>query len=298
MRVRVRIVLPLSFLLLVVPPALSQDWDSVEIKATHIAGNIHMLTGSGGNIAASVGPDGILIVDDQFAPLADKIRAALKGIGAGDLRFVLNTHWHGDHTGSNVVFGKEATIIAHDNVRVRMSSLQKNIFGETEPAPEEAWPVITFAESMSVHFNGEEVKILHFPHGHTDGDSVIWFTESNVVHMGDDFWAGMFPFIDLDTGGNVQGLIDAAKSTLERLPADAKFVPGHGPLSGTEELQAYHDMLVSTTDLVRQGVEAGKSLEEIQAGFPDTWEDWATRFVPKDRWVGFIHRSLTGEKSP
>src|ERR1041385_3381718 len=189
--------------------ALAQgDLSKVEIKSTQVSGNVYMLEGSGGNIGVSVGADGILIVDDQFAPLADKIRAALKKLGEGKLKYILNTHWHGDHTGGNKEFGPEAPIIAHDNVRKRLSTEQhSDFFKETTPAsPKEALPVITFDQALSVHFNGEEIRAIHFPHGHTDGDSVIFFSASNVVHLGDDFFAGRFPFVDLESGGSVEGL--------------------------------------------------------------------------------------------
>src|SRR5882724_1700956 len=182
--------------------AHAQDFSKVEIKVTKVAGNVYMLEGSGGNIGVSVGPDGILIVDDQFSPLADKIRAALKTLGEGKLKFVLNTHYHGDHTGGNVVFGPDALIIAQANVRKRLSTEQiSRFFNRTTPAsPKEALPVITFDQAVSMVFNGEEIKVIHFPKGHTDGDSVIFFTGSNVVHMGDDFFNGRFPVVDLEAG--------------------------------------------------------------------------------------------------
>src|SRR4026209_1900451 len=195
-----KLLLLLVLLLVAVPVNAQQtDWSKVEIKSTKVNGNVYMLEGAGGNIGVSVGADGILIVDDQFAPLADKIRAALKSLGEGKLKFILNTHWHGDHTGGNASFGPEAPIIAHDNVRRRLATEQKSeFFKRTTPAsPKEALPVITFDKSLSVHFNGEEIKVIHFPQGHTDGDSVIFFTSSNVVHLGDDFFAGRFPFVDL-----------------------------------------------------------------------------------------------------
>ena len=206
------------------------DFSKVEIKATKISGNVYMLEGSGGNIGVSVGTDGILIVDDQFAPLAEKIRAALKTLGDGKLKFILNTHWHGDHTGGNAQFGREAPIIAHDNVRKRLSTEQRSeLFKQTTPAsPKEALPVITFDQSLSVHFNGEEIRVIHFPHGHTDGDSVIFFTTSNVVHLGDDFFAGRFPFVDLESGGSVQGLTKNIADIIPKIPAGAKLIPGHG----------------------------------------------------------------------
>lgn len=275
------------------------DWSKVEVTATKVAGNVHMLQGAGGNIGVSVGPDGILIVDDQFAPLADKIKAALKTLGEGKLKFVLNTHWHGDHTGGNVVFGPEAPIIAHDNVRKRLSTEQRSeFFNRTTPAsPKEALPVITFGHSLSVHFNGEEIRVIHFPHGHTDGDSVIFFDNSNVVHMGDNFFAGRFPFVDLDSGGSVEGLAKNIGEIIKKLPANVKIIPGHGPISSLDDLKLYHRMLVETIEVVRQKKAAGKTIEQIKAeGFPVEWKEWGTGFIKTDAWIQIIHRSLTAKR--
>lgn len=275
--------------------AQQPDFSKVQIKATKVAGNVYMLEGSGGNIGVSVGADGILIVDDQFAPLADKIRAALKELGQGKLRFILNTHWHGDHTGGNVVFGPEAPIIAHDNVRKRLATEQKSVvFQRTTPAsPKEALPVITFDQSLSVHFNGEEIKVIHYPKGHTDGDSVIFFTSSNVVHLGDDFFAGRFPFVDLESGGSIEGLIRNVGEIIGKIPADAKLIPGHGPLSTVDDLKSYHRMLQQTTEIVRQKMAAGKTLDQIKSeGLPAEWASWGTGFIKTDRWVETIYNSL------
>jgi cyclase len=266
-----------------------QDLSKVEVKAQQVKGNIYMLTGAGGNIGVSAGPDGVLIVDDQFAPLADKIRAALAGINSGKLKFILNTHFHGDHTGANKVFGPEAPIIAQTNVRKRLSTDQ-TFRGKIEPAlPKEAWPVITFDQSVSVHFNGEEIKAIHFPHGHTDGDSVIFFAGSNVVHMGDDFFAGRFPFVDLEAGGSVDGLIKNVGELITQIPPDAAIIPGHGPVSTLNDLKAYHRMLVETTAIVRKKAAAGKSVSEIKAeGLGDEWKPWGTGFISTDAWIETI----------
>ena len=293
-----RKLLILAFLcgLPVAAAAQNPDYSKVEIKATKVAGNVYMLEGAGGNIGVSVGTDGILIVDDQFAPLADKIRAALKGLNQGKLRFILNTHWHGDHTGSNAQFGPEATIIAHDNVRKRLASEQKiPFFKSTVPAsPKEALPVITFDNSLSVHFNGEDIRAIHYPHGHTDGDSVIFFTASNVVHLGDDFFAGRFPFVDVDNGGNVVGLTKNIGEIIPKIPAGAKLIPGHGPLSTIDDLKLFHRMLLETTDVVRKKVAAGKTLDQIKTeGLPDEWKSWGTGFIKTDQWIELIHVSLT-----
>ena len=272
------------------------DYSKVEIKATKVAGNVYMLEGSCGNIGVSVGADGILIVDDQFAPLADKIKAALKTLGEGKLKFVLNTHWHGDHTGGNQVFGPDAPIIAHDNVRKRLSTEQKSeFFKQTTPAsPKEALPVITFDQSLSVHFNGEEIRVIHFPQGHTDGDSVIFFTTSNVVHMGDDFFQNRFPFVDLESGGSVQGLIKNIGEIIGKLPADVKLIPGHGPLSTVDDLKRYHQMLQVTSEIVRKKIAAKKTLEQIKKeGLPKEWDSWGTGFIKTDLWIEILYRSYS-----
>ena len=274
------------------------DFSKVQMKATKVAGNVYMLEGAGGNIGVSVGEDGLLIVDDQFAPLADKIRAALKGIADKKLKFILNTHWHGDHTGGNVAFGPEATIIAHDNVRKRLATEQKStVFNSTTPAsPKEALPVITFDQSLSVHFNGEDIRAIHFPHGHTDGDSVIFFSASNVVHLGDDFFAGRFPFVDLESGGSVEGLVKNIGELVNKIPADAKLIPGHGPISTLDDLKSYHRMLQQTSEIVRGKIAAGKTLDQIKSeGLPAEWKPWGEGFIKTDRWVETIYKSLTAK---
>jgi len=271
-----------------------QDFSNVVIKATHVAGAVHVLEGSGGNVGVSAGPDGILIVDDQFEPLADKIRAALARIKPGKLKFVINTHWHGDHTGGNVVFGPEAPIIAHTNVYKRLATEQQ-LFGRViKPLPPEGLPVVTFDDRLSIHFNGEEIKVVHFPRGHTDGDCVVFFTDSNVVHMGDHVFAAAFPFVDLDHGGDVEGLTKNVEEIIMRLPADVKIIPGHGPLSTLGDLKTYRDMLKETTEFVRVGIAAGKSVDELkQAGVPEKWRGWGAGFINEDRWIETVHKSLS-----
>ena len=275
--------------------AQGQDFSKVQMKATKVAGNIYMLEGAGGNIGVSVGPDGLLIVDDQYAPLADKIKAALKELGQGKLKFIINTHWHGDHTGGNAIFGVDSTIIAHTNVRKRLG--QENVIRDTQkvpPSPKEALPLITFDESLSVHFNGEEIKAVHYPNGHTDGDGVIFFTQSNVVHMGDDFFTGKFPFVDLNNGGSVEGLVKNIGNAMAKLPAGVKIIPGHGPISTIDDLKAYHQTLIETVDIVRKQMQAGKSLDEIKvAGLPEKYKDWGAGFISTPVWIETIHKSLS-----
>ncbi len=269
-----------------------QDFSKIEIKVTKVAGNVYMLTGAGGNIGVSAGDDGIVIVDDQFAPLAPKIKEALHGITARPIKFIVNTHYHGDHTGGNEIFGKEAPIIAHENVRKRLASGSKNAGGETPPAPKDALPVITFNDRASLHVNGEEIRAVHFPHGHTDGDSVIYFTQSNVVHMGDDFFNGMFPFIDVDNGGSVKGMLAAVDNVLLTMPDDAKVIPGHGPLSDKAGLRAFAEVLRGTSNAVAKAVAAGKTLDQMKAEkILAQWDSWGKGFIKTDAWLA----TLVGE---
>jgi len=276
--------------------AVSQDLAAVEITTTHVSGNIYMLQGQGGNIGVSAGPDGVLIVDDQFAPLAEKIRQALTKIRAGQLKFVLNTHWHGDHTGGNQVFGREATIIAHTNVRRRLTTEVNRDGQVTPPAPPEAWPVITFDESLSVHFNGEEIRALHYPNGHTDGDSVVIFKESKVVHMGDHFFRDRFPFVDIASGGDALGLLENVGKVIgeiEKMTGNVRIIPGHGELSNLRDLRRYHSMLTETVQHIRQGMRDGLGLEALrERGLDAKYASWGTGFINQDRWIGFVYQSL------
>jgi glyoxylase-like metal-dependent hydrolase (beta-lactamase superfamily II) len=275
------------------------DWSKVEIKTEKVAGSVHMLQGAGGNIGVTSGPDGLLIVDDQYAPVAEKIRAALKQLNSGRLKFVLNTHWHGDHTGGNAAFGRESTIIAHENVRKRLAVRSRVMGNFVPPSPPEALPVVTFDESVRLHFNGEQINVVHFPAGHTDGDSIIFFTGSNVIHMGDHFFTGRFPFVDLENGGSVEGLTRNVAEVIAKAPAGVKFIPGHGPVSTVEDLKTYHGMLVETTAIVRAAIKAGKTVEQVKAeGLPEKWKEWGTGFIKTDRWLETIYQSLTrdGEK--
>jgi glyoxylase-like metal-dependent hydrolase (beta-lactamase superfamily II) len=293
-----RIIFVGLFLLGAVWATQQQDISDVEIKATQVRGNIYMLEGRGGNIGVSVGDDGILIVDDQYAPLSEKIRAALSKLNNGPLKFVLNTHWHGDHTGGNPFFGKEATIVAHANVRQRLMTEQRRGERVTPPLPKEGWPVITLESSLSLHFNGEEIKVLHFPQGHTDGDCVIFFVNANVVHMGDDFFVARFPFVDLASGGDVDGLIKNIEQIIAQLPADVKIIPGHGPISTLDDLKTYHRMLMETTKAIRQGIAAGTSLDELKKqGFAEEWKSWGSGFISTERWIETIHQNFSAKKN-
>jgi cyclase len=287
----------ISILLLFSLAVYSRDFTRVELKTIHVRDNIYMLEGingfAGGNIGVSVGDDGILIVDDQFSEMNEKIRAALSKLKSGQPNFVLNTHWHGDHTGGNNNFSTQATIIAHDNVRKRVMQEQTNIFSTTPARPKEAWPVITFDESLTIHFNDETIKLLHLPNGHTDGDSIVYFTKSNVLHMGDHYFAGMFPFIDINSGGNVLNFAANVKKTIESVPNDAMIIPGHGHLSNKQELIIYYEMLQDSIKFVQLQKEKGMLLEEIlKHGLPEDLKSWEAGFIKADNWLTFIYQSI------
>lgn len=290
--------LALLFVLLSASPMiLAEGFDGITLKTTKVSGNVYMLEGvggfAGGNIAVSAGEDGILLVDDQFAGMNDKIKAELKEIDAGQLRFVLNTHWHGDHSGGNALFSKNATIIAHENVRKRLQAPQENSVGASPAQPKDAWPLITFDESLTIHMNGEAIDFIHFPNGHTDGDGVVFFNKSNVIHTGDHFFVDAFPFVDLDSGGNVISYTRNVKSLIDRMPEDVKIIPGHGGLATLEDYKRFHDMLVSTADYVKSKTEAGLTLEEIQVeGLPERWHSWASGYIKTEQWIGLIYQSL------
>ena len=268
------------------PAQAQQDFSKVEIKATKVAGHVYMLEGSGGNIGVSAGDDGIVIVDDQFAPLAPKIREALKNINEKPVKFVLNTHFHGDHAGGNPEFGKEATIIAHENVRKRLKD-------GPQPMVRGGLPVITFNDRASVHLNGEDIRAIHLPHGHTDGDSVIYFQDSNVVHMGDDFVTYGFPFVDVASGGSVSGMIAGLEKVLAMVPKDAKIIPGHGPLSGTADVEKFISMLKETRALVVNAAKEGKTLEQMKAEkLLAKYADLGKGFISQDKWLDTLYADL------
>ena len=300
-----RRLLAASALLALIAAAFAQqeDFSKVEIKVSRVAGNIYLLQGSGGNIAASVGEDGILLVDDEYAPLAGRISAALKGIGASDkpVRFIINTHFHGDHAGGNLPFASSgSTLIAHDNVRTRLIS--GGVAGngsavrmEVKPADKGALPIITFDHEMTVHVNGEDIRALHYAAGHTDGDSIIFFPKANVVHMGDDYVRYGFPFIDVSSGGSVQGMIKACEDAIANLPADVKVIPGHGEVSSVAEVREFVTMLKDTSAVVEKALRAGKTAEQMKAAkLLAPWSArWNGEFISADAFIDTLYNSLT-----
>ncbi len=284
--------------------AQDEDFSKIESRITKVRGNIYMIDGTGGfaggNIGVSVGEDGILIVDDQFAPLADKIAALLSGVTKKPVRFVLNTHFHGDHTNGNRVWGQKATVIAHDNARKRLEGGNPSSDPDEhrDPAPRFALPVITFNDTATLHINGEEIRAVHFPHGHTDGDSIVWFEKSNVVHLGDDFFNGVFPFIDLENGGSVQGLISNLEQILPQVKPDTKIIPGHGPLATPADLKVYIAMLKDCRAIVEDGVRHKKTLEQMKKEHVlSKYGKYDWEFAKSDDFIEVLYKDLTATKA-
>ncbi len=253
---------------------------AVEIKAQQVSGPVYMLEGAGGNIGASIGADGTLIIDDQFAPLGDKIIAALDELGGDRPKLILNTHYHGDHTGSNPQMGEAGTIISHDNVRVRL--LDQDDF------PRSGLPLVTYDDDVTVHFNDDTLTVLHLPNGHTDGDSVVWFKTANVIHMGDLFFKNRFPFVDVPGGGSVDGFIANVEKVIAMVPADIKVIPGHGSLSTRDELQETIAAVKASSTTIREKLAAGTDpaaiVTEIDAAYPG----WGSGFISAERWVQIV----------
>ncbi len=288
---------------LVLAPAAAQDEPpEVEIQTVDVAPGVYMLVGQGGNIGVSAGEDGVFLIDDQFAPLTAKIKAAVAGVSDRPIRFLVNTHWHYDHTGGNENMGSAGVVIvAHDNVRQRMSAggLIEFFDNQVPPAPKAALPVITFADSMTFHLNGDELHVFHVPPAHTDGDSIIHFKKANVVHMGDLYFNGLYPFIDNSSGASVDGILSAVERVLAMIDDETKVIPGHGPLSNRAELAAYLEMLKDVRAKIGALVDAGKSLDEVQAARPTAAYDekWGKVFLTGEQFTGIVYENLAG-KSP
>jgi len=301
MRFRLSPLLPglltLAFVALVPCAFAQQNFDNVQIEVIEVAEGVYMLRGSGGNLGLSVGDDGAFLIDDQFAPLTEKILAAIATISDKPVRFVVNTHWHGDHTGGNENMGAAgAVLVAHENVRARMSVEQfMKAFDRTVPAsPPGALPVITFTDAITFHWNGDDLHVFHVDPAHTDGDAIIHFKGANAVHMGDTYFSGMYPFIDVGSGGSIDGMMAAADEVLALADDATKIIPGHGPLSNKAELQAYRDMLATARDRIHKLISEGKSQEEVVAAKPtsDLDAEWGGGFMQPDVWVGIVYESM------
>lgn len=274
-----------------------QDFSKVEIQTQKVAEGIYMLQGAGGNIGLSVGDDGVFVIDDQYAPLSDKISAAIGALSNKPVRFVINTHWHSDHTGGNESMGQAgAIIVAHDNVRKRLNSRQfiKAFNADVPPAPAKALPVVTFSDGVNFHWNNQTLEARHYASAHTDGDTVIYFKEANVIHTGDLYFNGFYPFIDAGSGGSIKGMIGGVEKLLAASDSQTKIIPGHGPLSNKAELQVFRDMLATVYERLSSLKAAGKSDDEIIASKPiaDLEAEWGDGFLPTEKWLGIVLDSL------
>jgi len=280
-----------------VTPAFAAEKPS--INTTKINASLYLLQGRGGNVMASIGADGVLLVDTDYGEYAPAYEQAVKALTDETVRFVVNTHWHGDHTGGNEYWGKQdSLIIAHDNVRQRVSTLQVNkLFGrETPPADPAAWPLVSYGDSMALHLNGNTIELQHYPRGHTDGDAVVFFVTDNVVHLGDHFFKDRFPFVDMGSGGHAGGYTANVKALLSRVDKDTVIVPGHGSLADKADLQRYYQMLVDTRAEVGAMKDSGKSLEQVQErGLDPRWESWGAGFINEKTWIGFLYASFDPE---
>ena len=282
-------------LLITVSPLRAQN--DVKINTIRVSDNIYMLTGQGGNIGLFLGEDGTFIVDDQFAPLTEKILAAIKSVGGDTPRFLINTHFHGDHTGGNENLGNAGTLIfSHDNVRERLvnGSYIKAFGMNAPPANKAALPVLTFSEDMHFHINNESVNAVHVSSAHTDGDSIIYFKKANVVHAGDIFFNGFYPFIDSANGGSLKGTIAAVDAILAATDSNSKIIPGHGPLADKKQLQAYRDMLATAYSRLLKLKNDGVSAEDavIRKPLADLEEKWGGGIFSGEKWIGITYPAV------
>lgn len=284
-------------LALAAPAAAQQDFSKVEVKAEKLADTVWMLTGAGGNLGLSAGEDAVFLVDDQYAPLTEKIAAAIAQVSPKPVRFVLNTHWHGDHVGGNEKLGRAgAVIVAHDNTRKRLSTEQflEMWRATVKPLPKAGLPVVTFSRDTTFHLNGEEIRAFHVPRAHTDGDVIVHFAGSDVIHMGDVFWNRLYPLIDTGSGGTIDGMVAAVDRALALAGPGTRIIPGHGPLAARGELAAYRDMLATIGSRIKAMIREGKKLEEIVDANPTADFDaaWGKGFIPPRKFAEMVAMNL------
>ncbi|MCO4799169.1 MAG: MBL fold metallo-hydrolase [Colwelliaceae bacterium] len=272
-----KILLSLS-LIISAMTTLAQDFSDVKIKAQKAAGDVYMLTGAGGNIGVLATDKGLLLVDDQFQPLAEKIESAMSVIKNNELKYVVNTHYHGDHTGSNSYFSHKAPIFAHENVRTRLSD-------KTE-YDVNTLPVVTYKDGLTIHLDNEEIKLTHLPSGHTDGDTIVYFKEANVLHTGDLFFEIGFPYIDLNSGGSVKGYLANVNYMVNNTPADAAVIPGHGKLTDINSLKAFARMIDYSIKLVEKALSEGKKeVDILKTGIGEKYKDKSWSFINEEKWL-------------
>jgi glyoxylase-like metal-dependent hydrolase (beta-lactamase superfamily II) len=289
-----RAIIGVSILILACP-ALAQPAPEEAVRIEPVAGNVHVLYGQGGNIGISVGDDGVFLIDDQYAPATPQILEALAKLHQEPPRFVVNTHWHGDHTGGNEnLAGKGSMIVAHDQVRERMSTEHFNEFFQrkTPPSPAGALPLVTFSDNLSLHLNGDEIRAIHVANAHTDGDVFIHFRKANVIHTGDLVFSGLYPFVDLDSGGSVAGVIAGVDRILELANDSTQIIPGHGKVTDRAGLVSYRKLLADTSARIRELVQAGRTVEEVVAAppFAETDATYAWSFITAERYIRMLYR--------
>ncbi len=274
----------------------SHGTETKEFTSKEIKPGIFFLQGKGGNLLLSKGEDGVLLVDDDYKEMSDALEKVLAEFGGKEqVKILINTHWHGDHTGNNVLLGENATVLSHDNVRSRLSTKQEvKLFGmKMDPMAKEGLPDLTYAKRMMLYFNSHELEIAHYPKSHTDGDSVVYFNDINVVHTGDLLFNGMFPFVDIDNGGDVVHYTESVGKILKRIDEETVVVPGHGPLGNKEQLKAFHEMLEATTAEVREMIAEGLSKKEAQErGLDKKWESWGNGALSEKVWIGLVFDSV------
>ena len=279
------------------PAAAQQDFSKVEVKAEKLAPTVWMLMGAGGNLGLSAGEDAVFLVDDQYAPLTERITAAIAQVSPKPVRFVLNTHWHGDHVGGNEKLGRAgAVIVAHDNTRKRLSTEQflEMWRATVKPLPKAGLPVVTFSRDTTFHLNGEEIRAFHVPRAHTDGDAIVHFAGSDVIHMGDVFWNRLYPLIDTGSGGTIDGMVAAVDRALALAGPGTRIIPGHGPLATRDDLAAYREMLATIGSRIKAMIREGKKLEEIVEANPTADFDavWGKGFIPPRKFAEMVAMNL------
>jgi cyclase len=289
-----RVFLISCFMALSASVALQAQQPQAQFTLTPVAGQIYMLQGDGGNIGVAADPAGVLLIDSMYERSAPSIRKAIKALPGGDrVRFLVNTHWHSDHTEGNLAFGREAIIVAHENVRALLFKPQSLPEQQSKPYPAIALPSVTYSDTVTLYAGDEPVRLVHYPHAHSNGDTVVFFDKSKVMQTGDMFFQGMFPFMDVDNGGDIVSWVRQLDSILSSIPPGTKIIPGHGPLVGVAELRAFRQMLADSADVVRKQMKEGKTVEQIKAaGLPERFAPWAKGFFTAPQWLELVYRSL------
>ena len=288
-----RVALIICFAVLCIPATWAQQ-PQAQFTLTPVAGQIYLLQGDGGNIGIMADSAGVFMIDSMYQRSAEKIRAAIKSLPGGDkVRFLVNTHYHSDHAEGNLAFGPEAILFSHENVRSILAKPQDLLGQKSNAYPPSGLPEVTYSDKLNLYVGDEQIRLVHYPHAHSNGDTVVYFDKSKVVHMGDMFFHGMFPFMDVTNGGDIESWVRQLDTILSSLPADAKIIPGHGPLVGITELKAFRQMLYDSANIVRKQMKDGKTLEQIKAaGLPETFAPWTKGFFTTPQWLELVYQSL------